>query len=115
MTAAEVGDAVRQRIAARREALGIRALMLQSIRAFFIGEGFLEVETPVRIPAPAPELHIDAVPCGEAFLQTSPELCMKRLLAAGYGKIFQVCRCFREGERGRLHLPEFTMVEWYRA
>jgi len=73
------------------------------------------VETPVVIPAPAPEANIDAVKTENGFLQTSPELCMKRLLSAGYEKIFQICKCFRDAERGRLHLPEFTMLEWYRA
>lgn len=73
------------------------------------------METPFRIPAPAPEAHIDALPSGAWFLHTSPELCMKRLLAAGYGRIFQICRCWREGERGSRHLPEFTMLEWYSA
>jgi len=89
--------------------------MVQAIRAFFLAEGYLEIETPILIPAPAPELHIDAVPAKGGFLQTSPELCMKRLLAAGYGKIFQICRCFRQGERGDLHIPEFTILEWYRS
>ncbi|MDM8518025.1 EF-P lysine aminoacylase EpmA, partial [Desulfobacterales bacterium HSG16] len=68
-----------------------------------------------RIPAPAPELHIDAIGSEEWFLQTSPELCMKRLLAAGYQRIFQICRCFRKNERGNKHLEEFTMLEWYCA
>lgn len=89
--------------------------MTRSIRRFFLDQGFLECETPLRIPAPAPESHIDAVASGEWFLQTSPELCMKRLLAAGYPKIFQICKCFRAGERGAFHLPEFTMLEWYRT
>jgi lysyl-tRNA synthetase class 2 len=75
---------------------------------------YIEIETPIRIPAPAPEAHIDAVASGDWFLQTSPELCMKRLLAAGFPRIFQICKCFRHGERGRLHLPEMTMLEWYR-
>jgi lysyl-tRNA synthetase class 2 len=104
-----------ERISCREPRLRLRALMVQAIRAFFIGEGYLEVETPVLMAAPAPELHISAVPAGGGFLQTSPELFMKRLLAAGYGKIFQLCRCFREGERGKLHVPEFTMLEWYRC
>ena len=73
------------------------------------------METPIRIPAPAPEAHIDAQPSGSWFLQTSPELCMKRLLAAGYPRIFQICKCFRRNERGRRHLPELTMLEWYTA
>ncbi|HSH68575.1 MAG TPA: EF-P lysine aminoacylase EpmA [Deferrisomatales bacterium] len=95
--------------------LHTRARILQGIRAFFVSRGYLEVETPHRIPAPAPEAHIDAPPAGEWFLHPSPELCMKRLLAAGHERIFQLCRCFRDGERGRLHLPEFTLLEWYRA
>jgi lysyl-tRNA synthetase class 2 len=73
----------------------------------------LEVETPIRIPAPAPEAYIDAQPSGSWFLQTSPELCMKRLLAAGYPRIFQICKCFRRNERGRRHIPELTLLEWY--
>jgi len=73
------------------------------------------VETPNRVPAPAPETHIDAPPSGDWFMQTSPELCMKRLVAAGYGKIFQIAKCYRAGERGDRHLPEFTMLEWYCA
>ena len=85
------------------------------IREFFLINGFLEVETPCRIPAPAPEHHIDAEPSGEWFLQTSPELCMKRLLAAGHTKIYQICKCFRQTERGHRHLPEFSMLEWYQA
>jgi len=95
--------------------LAARARIIRSIRSFFNEGGYLEVETPLRIPAPAPESQIDAIPSGDWFLHTSPELCMKRLLAAGCERIFQVCRCWREGERGRLHLPEFTMLEWYRA
>ena len=73
------------------------------------------METPCRIPAPAPELHIDAQESGDWYLQTSPELCMKRLLAAGYERLFQICRCFRKEERGRWHLPEFSLLEWYRC
>ncbi len=103
------------RLTGKADALKLRAAMIRAIRRFFLDQDFLEVETPVRIPAPAPESHIDAVASGDWFLQTSPELCMKRLLAAGYPKIFQICRCFRAGERGVRHLPEFTLLEWYRA
>jgi len=102
-------------LAARRTALITRAAIIQEIRRFFVTGGYLEVETPLRIPAPAPEAHIDAIPADGWYLQTSPELCMKRLLAAGYERIFQISHCWRDGERGRLHLPEFTMLEWYRA
>ena len=91
-----------------------RARIIQYIRDFFIGHGYLEVETPCIIPGPAPEVHIDAMRVGHGFLHTSPELCMKRLLSAGYPKIFQLCRVFRQGERGERHLPEFTLLEWYR-
>lgn len=99
----------------RKKALQQRARILQGIRQFFIENSYLEVETPHRIPTPAPESHIDAIPSDTWFLHTSPELCMKRMMAAGYEKIFQICRCWRERERGSLHLPEFTLLEWYRA
>ncbi len=95
--------------------LFIRSRVIQSIREFFISRGYLEVETPVVIPAPAPEANIDAIAASGRFLQTSPELCMKRLLAMGYSSIFQICKCFRNAERGDKHLPEFTMLEWYQA
>ncbi len=98
-----------------RRNLILRANILQAVRLFFIRNDYLEVETPVRIPAPAPEIHIDAQEAGRWFLHTSPELCMKRLLSAGYPRIFQICRCFRKQERGRMHLPEFTLLEWYTA
>jgi lysyl-tRNA synthetase class 2 len=102
-------------LAKRRPALEARARIVQTIRAFFVAQGFLEVETPQRIPVNAPELHIDAVRSGAWSLHTSPELCMKRLLAAGYPRLFQLCRVWREAERGSRHLPEFTMLEWYRS
>lgn len=98
-----------------RRHLELRAIIIQSIRQFFTVNHYLEVETPIRTPAPAPEAHIDAQPSGDWYLQTSPELCMKRLLAAGYPRIFQICKCFRSNERGRRHLPELTLLEWYTA
>jgi lysyl-tRNA synthetase class 2 len=98
-----------------RKNLILRARILQAVRIFFTQNDYLEVETPVRIPAPAPETNIDAQEAGGWFLHTSPELCMKRLLGAGYPRIFQICRCFRKQERGRMHLPEFTLLEWYTA
>ncbi|MGD9034187.1 MAG: EF-P lysine aminoacylase EpmA [Desulfobacteraceae bacterium] len=104
-----------QRLAAKRSNLWLRARLIQAIRRFFIKRDYLEVETPHLIPAPAPEVHIDAIKAGGPFLHTSPELCMKRLVSAGYSRIFQICRCFREGERGEHHLAEFTLLEWYRA
>jgi len=99
----------------RKQYLWLRARMIQAMRLFFIEHDYLEVETPQVIPAPAPEPHIHPVKAGNLFLRTSPELCMKRLLAAGYPKIFQIGKCFRHAERGDLHMPEFTMLEWYRT
>jgi lysyl-tRNA synthetase class 2 len=101
------------RLAKKRETLWKRARMIRAIRDFFTRRDYLEVETPHLIPAVIPEAHIDAISCGGRFLHTSPELHMKRLLAAGYPRIFQICKCFRYGELGSSHLPEFTMLEWY--
>lgn len=95
--------------------LHLRAGIIQAIREFFINRNYLEVETPYRIPAPAPEAHIDAPSSESWYLHTSPELCMKRLLSAGYPRIFQICKCFRKNERGERHIPEFTLLEWYTA
>jgi len=92
-----------------------RAQIIRAIREYFDSQGFVEVETPLRIPANAPEEHIDPCASADMFLHTSPEICMKRLLSQGYEKIYQICRCWRTGERGSRHLPEFTMLEWYRA
>ncbi len=103
-------------LARKAEALRIRAELIQAVRLFFIDRNSLEIETPLRIREVAPESHIDAVPAGDGwFLQTSPELCMKRLLSAGYAQLFQISKCFRRDERGRRHLTEFTMLEWYRC
>jgi lysyl-tRNA synthetase class 2 len=95
--------------------LQLRAHIIQAVRQFFIENDYLEVETPCRIPAPPPEEYIDAQPSGNWYLHTSPELCMKRLLAAGHSRIFQICKCFRQNERGNKHLPELTLLEWYTA
>lgn len=98
-----------------------RAQIIGAVRSFFNQRGFLEVETPLLIPQNAPEEYIDPLevplspkPALPWQLQTSPELCMKRLLARGYGDIYQISRCWRSGERGQRHLSEFTMLEWYR-
>ncbi|MBI2860786.1 MAG: EF-P lysine aminoacylase GenX [Chloroflexi bacterium] len=109
------GDGERSRLARIRGNLELRARILQFTRAFFTGQGFLEVETPVRVPAVAPEANIAPFESEGWFLLTSPELHMKRLMAAGYDRIFQVSRCFRKGERGQWHNPEFCLLEWYRA
>ena len=89
------------------------------MRAWFDGQGFLEVETPSRVRAPGQEVHLDAIaaPDGDdrRFLVTSPEYHMKRLCGAGFERLYQLGRAFRAGERGAHHQPEFTMLEWYRA
>ncbi len=100
----------------KRRFLELRCRVLKLVRAFFESEGFLEVQTPLLTAAPAPEVHISPVAAGPClFLSTSPELHMKRLLAAGFEKICQITRSFRAGEHGRFHHPEFTILEWYRS
>ena len=91
-----------------------RAALLQRIRNFFVQRGIVEVETPQLLTGCAPELHQEPINCQRWFLQTSPEMAMKRLLAAGMGPIYQICRAFRADECGQLHNPEFTILEWYR-
>ncbi len=101
--------------------LALRARIIQAIRQYFMDQGFLEVQTPLLTRAPAPEQNIQtfSVEQGAAkkrlFLIPSPELNLKRLVAQGLDKIFQLGPVFRKAERGRFHLPEFTMLEWYRA
>jgi elongation factor P--(R)-beta-lysine ligase len=100
--------------------LRLRARMLERARMHFAATGALEVETPVMVRAGVTDVHLESLEVRRAdgtragFLHTSPEYAMKRLLAAGAPDVYQVCRVFREGERGRRHNPEFTMVEWYR-
>ena len=107
--------------AGRRAALlKQRAALLRSVRQYFDGEGFVEVDTPAMVPSPGLDLHLDAFEVereGDAprYLITSPEYQMKRLLSGGLERIYQVCKAFRRNERGSHHEPEFTMLEWYRA
>jgi len=110
-----VSESGLDRLRAARGRMEARARLNAGIREFFVGRGYLEVTTPVRVPVPALELHIDAHPSGPAFLRTSPELALKRMLAAGYERIFEMGPCFRWGETGRIHNDEFTLLEWYRA
>ncbi|MCL2679504.1 MAG: EF-P lysine aminoacylase GenX [Dehalococcoidia bacterium] len=98
-----------------RHNLERRARVYHFACVFLRGRGFLEVTTPVRVAELAPEAFITPVASEDRWLITSPELHMKRLLAAGYERIFQISRCFRKGEKGRLHNPEFDLLEWYRA
>ena len=104
----------RERLAKLRRTLRLRASAMAGIRAFFAKNDFLEVQTPVRIPTPALEDYIEAIPSGNSWLRTSPEFHLKRMLAAGYDRIYQTGPCFRRDEHGSRHLLEFTMLEWYR-
>lgn len=100
------------------EALQYRARLLQSLRAFFSGRGLLEVETPVLSSAAITDPHLQSFSTQflkqRYYLHTSPEFFMKRLLAAGSGDIYQICKVFRDDEKGRHHNAEFTLLEWYR-
>jgi len=109
------GSEVMRMPRARMTALRERAAVLARVRAFFAEREFLEVETPLLVPSPGLEIHLDAIPAGDGYLITSPEYAMKRLLAAGFERIVQVCKCFRANEHGPHHATEFTMIEWYRA
>ncbi|HEY1720169.1 MAG TPA: EF-P lysine aminoacylase EpmA [Magnetospirillaceae bacterium] len=111
--------------AKRRPALVMRARILAALRTFFAARDFIEVETPALQISPGMEPHIGALgvdltePFGQArqrlYLHTSPEFAMKKLLAAGERRIFQIAHCWRDGERSPRHHPEFTMLEWYRT
>jgi lysyl-tRNA synthetase class 2 len=114
----------RNRHADKRPFLEKRAAITDRVRGFFRSQGFVEVETPILQISPGNETHLHA-PRTELmdrdgnrqmrYLRTSPEFAAKKLLAAGEEKIFELARVFRDRERGDLHLPEFTMLEWYRA
>jgi lysyl-tRNA synthetase class 2 len=111
---------VNWRPTASAAALKARAATLHAARAFFEARGLLEVETPILSAAAVSDPQIESLStevagfAGRRFLCTSPEYAMKRLLADGSGDIYQICKVFRDEERGRWHSPEFTMIEWYR-
>ena len=114
-----------EELARRQKALEARGRMLRAARAFFDARASAEVETPALQASPGMEAHLRAFktelrePFGqgrrELYLHTSPEFAMKKLLAGGLPRIFQIARVFRNEERSALHHPEFTMLEWYRA
>jgi elongation factor P--(R)-beta-lysine ligase len=102
-----------------RETLKKRHELLRAIRQFFYDRGYIEVETPNLMKAPAPDPHIDPLKAfvggkGPYFLHTSPEMGMKKLLPSGQNRIFQICKVYRVEEHEEIHNTEFTMLEWYR-
>ena len=104
------------------QVLRFRKKAFNATRQFFDDQGFLEVETPIAVPSPGMEPHLEAFETRwrapghdeSLYLHTSPEYAMKRLLGAGHERIYQLARVFRDGEHSRTHAPEFTMLEWYR-
>ena len=103
------------------QAAASRAAMMRRVRDYFLAEGVLEVDTPALSRFAVSDTQIESLSVDDSlisdqslYLHTSPEFCMKRLLAAGYPDIYSLCRVFRDGEAGRSHQPEFTMIEWYR-
>jgi len=102
-----------------REQLRGRARVLRQVRSFFDTRDYVEIEPPILVPAPGLEPNIAAVQaqvCGKrAYLHTSPEFAMKKLVAQGCERIYAMGRVFRDGEVSERHEPEFTMLEWYRV
>lgn len=110
------------RTPSRMALLRFRHQMLRALREWFDEQDFLEVETPLLVPAPSPEVQfqpfavtVEGASAPVGFLITSPEFQMKRMLVGGFPRIYQICRCFRGMESGRRHNPEFSMLEWYRS
>jgi lysyl-tRNA synthetase class 2 len=115
----------RSEFSGRRQNLVVRSQVLAEIRRYFADSGFIEIETPALQVSPGLDRHtqpLKTVLTGpfeaqpqHRYLHTSPEFAMKKLLAAGEAKIFQICHVFRDGEDSKIHHPEFTLLEWYRA
>ncbi|MGH7095046.1 MAG: amino acid--tRNA ligase-related protein, partial [Stellaceae bacterium] len=113
------------RLAIRRERLAARGRILVALRGFFADRGFIEVDTPALQVSPGLEPHLQAFATllhdprdnslKPRFLHTSPEFAMKKLLAGGMPRIWQLAHVFRDGERSATHHPEFAMIEWYRV
>ena len=109
----------------KRPNLILRHKIINDVRGYFIRENFLEVETPAIQISPGFDRHISPIRLNidgifdnnnlTRFLHTSPELSMKKILALGEQRIFQICKAYRNGEVSKLHQPEFTMLEWYRS
>lgn len=97
------------------EGLRARARALHFLRSWFADHGYLEVPSPVVVPSPAMEEHLYALPAGTGFLRTSPEFALKKVLALGLPRIYEIGPCARGREHGSWHSTEFTMLEWYRA
>lgn len=114
-----------ERFSTKSRHLETRMAVIRAMRSWFEDQGFWEVETPALQVSPGMEAHLRAMRTeitnatqdrvDTLFLHTSPEFAMKKLLVAGLPKIFQICHCYRNAEGSRLHSPEFTMLEWYRA
>lgn len=114
-----------ENFAQKRQNLEVRGRIIKAIRQYFDDQAFLEVETPILQVSPVMDAHIHAFKtelkgvdlevCGTPYLHTSPEFAMKKLMVAGVEKLYQICHVFRNGEGSKRHVPEFTMIEWYRT
>ena len=95
--------------------LRAKGTVLHALRTWFWHQGYIEVQTPILVPSPAMEENLEAISVGSLYLHTSPEFAMKRILAQGLCRIYQIVPCFREEEEGIHHSREFSMLEWYCA
>jgi lysyl-tRNA synthetase class 2 len=119
--AGALGEQGRLAFTGRAQALLAREAVTRAVRAYFVEQGFLEVQTPSLVPCPGLDAHVHSLgsverAAGERdWLITSPELHLKRLVVGGMPRVFELARCYRAEELGARHEPEFTLVEWYRA